>query len=635
MQSPLETLKKYWNYPAFRPGQEEIIQSVLAGRDTLALLPTGGGKSICYQVPGLMSGGLTLVISPLIALMRDQVENLNKRGIPATFINSTLSFAQIDRKLSLAMEGSYRFLYIAPERVKTEMFQARVQQMNVKLIAVDEAHCISQWGYDFRPAYQNLPVLREWLPGIPVLAVTATATPEVKTDILEKLEMKDPRVFAQSFRRDNLSFRVYQTDNAAGKILELVRKFAGSGIIYCRTRRRTAYLAKILSENGIPSQAYHGGMDNKDRTEVQARWISNEIRVIAATNAFGMGIDKPDVRFVLHYNLPSELESYYQEAGRAGRDGKPGVAAVISNPSDQAELSDWALEKYPPFETVADSYDRLCDIFRIPNVGAVEAIHGFDVGQAATKAGIPARTFYHALRILDNEGVLNFEENPDNFALIRFRIGPRAVLEFKERHPAYAKLVDFILRNSGGEVYIQEISFLPASWAGRLKIRQEELEEQLRFMGERGWIDYQPARALPQIRFFQPRHRLTRNELNWHKYNFLQDLGKTRLEKMLEYVGPAGGCRSRFIQQYFGEKTTENCGKCDLCQAVGRPALTRDAIHARILVELEQGPVTYREMLKRIEGEAGDALEACLRELIDRRVIRVDAQTFLFPGENI
>jgi ATP-dependent DNA helicase RecQ len=320
--TPRDILKEFWGYEAFRPLQEDIIDSVLQGNDTLALLPTGGGKSICFQVPGMALPGLTIVVSPLIALMRDQVEHLNSRHIPATYINSSVSFRNIDRKLQNAMDGRYKFLYVAPERLKSDMFQARLPQMNVSLLAVDEAHCISQWGYDFRPAYLEIHALREHFPEVPVIALTATAPPRVKDDIVDKLQLKEPRIFRKSFRRDNLSYRVISSERVPDRILQFLRNTPGSGIIYARTRKRTKALADLLKRNDISAAAYHGGMSTTDRNRVQQQWISNEVRVITATNAFGMGIDKPDVRFVLHYNLPSDLESYYQEAGRGGRDGK-------------------------------------------------------------------------------------------------------------------------------------------------------------------------------------------------------------------------------------------------------------------------------------------------------------------------
>ena len=311
LPDPRLVLREYWGYPEFRPLQEDIVRSVAKGNDTLALLPSGGGKSICFQVPGLMLGGLTLVISPLIALMQDQVRNLNAHGIPATFINSTLKYREIDRKLQMAMEGKYKFLYLAPERLHSDLFQARLDKLNIRLIAVDEAHCVSQWGYDFRPAYLEIAELREQLPGVPMIALTASAPPNVARDIVEKLGLRTPKRFQKSFRRDNLIYRVQASEDIPGRILRFVHQQEGAGIVYARTRKRTVQLAEMLQREGITAAAYHGGLNARERSQIQEKWIRNETRVIAATNAFGMGIDKPDVRFVIHYNLPADVESYY------------------------------------------------------------------------------------------------------------------------------------------------------------------------------------------------------------------------------------------------------------------------------------------------------------------------------------
>ncbi|MCL4165351.1 UNVERIFIED_CONTAM: hypothetical protein GTU68_020087, partial [Idotea baltica] len=334
MPTPFEILKKHWGYDAFRPLQEEIIQSVIEERDTLALLPTGGGKSICFQVPGLYFKGLTIVISPLIALMKDQVERLNQLGIAATYVNSSMPFYQVDTKLQGAMDGDYKFLYLAPERLQSEMFKLRLPKMDVSLLVVDEAHCISQWGYDFRPSYLQIAELREAKPDVPIIAVTASATDEVRADILEKLEMREPAVFTKSFRRDNLRYFVLEEENVTQRTIDIVKRTQGTGIIYARTRRTTEHLSNYLIGQGISAAAYHGGLKTSERSKIQQSWLDDKTRIIVATNAFGMGIDKPNVRFVVHYHLPFDLESYYQEAGRGGRDGKTALAIAFRSPVD-------------------------------------------------------------------------------------------------------------------------------------------------------------------------------------------------------------------------------------------------------------------------------------------------------------
>ena len=630
MTHPQQILKEVWGYDHFRPLQEEIIQSVLNGKDTLALLPTGGGKSICFQVPGLALDGLTLVISPLIALMRDQVDNLNRRGIAATFINSTMDFRQIDRKLQNAIAGKYKFLYCAPERLRTEMLVQRLPKMNVSLVAVDEAHCISQWGYDFRPAYMEIKKVREILPNLPIIALTATATEKVSEDIRNQLEMKDPAVFMKSFKRDNLAYKVISTDNAVERCLEIVKKTPGTGIIYARTRKRTLIMAELLEQSGISSAAYHGGMTPEDRNEVQEAWVSGKKRVIAATNAFGMGIDKPDVRFVIHINLPLDLESYYQEAGRAGRDGVYAEAISFNTPRDKGEVKRWVTEKYPTWEQMVKYYTALCDYYQIPNVGPEFKDRRFDVADIAKSFKLPARLFYNAVRILDKEGVIILNENPDRFGEIRFRITPEAVLHYKQKYPQWEPIMDHVLRRLGGVVYSESKRFLPNRWARALDMEEVALKEELKKMQKNGLIYFRPPINFPTLRFTLHRHKLSRMELNWHKYNFLKDQGKIRKDQLLYYVEAEEGCRSLILQRYFGEKTEEFCGKCDLCLARKRTErggneLAR-AIYEEIVEILKGGSVGYPELIRLVEAGTEQDRESVVRRLVDAGLVTTDLQ---------
>lgn len=624
----LEILKNFWGYDRFRPLQEDIISAVRSGKDTLALLPTGGGKSICFQVPGLALGGLTLVISPLIALMKDQVANLKARGIPAAEINSSLGYQEIDRRLQAAMEGEYRFLYIAPERIATDMFIERLPQMDVRLLAVDEAHCISQWGFDFRPAYLEIHKIREILPDLPIVALTATATRRVRKDILEQLQLREPEVFVKSFRRENLVYEVEDTDNVLGRIVARLKQMEGSGIVYARTRKMTIRLAHALQEQGISAEAYHGGLPNDRRSAVQQQWIDNEIRVITATNAFGMGIDKPDVRFVMHFHLPLDLESYYQEAGRAGRDGEKAWAVAFVNNKERDELERWATQKYPPFEAVQKHYESLCNNFGIANTGLNERHFPFDVLEVSKKFNHSPLLFFNSLRLLDNEGLILLNDRPEVYGWIKFGVSPQEVVRYKERTPEMESLIDFMLRTLGGDVYWEEIRFLPDRWAGKLKLQPSEIREKLNFLARQGIINYRAPVDLPTVKFLSPRHRLTRQELNWEKYDFLKRQQFLRLTALLQFAQePGTRCRSRMLEDYFGEQTTSDCGMCDYCRSQNAPSFSRVAtdIFHQIKTLLQQQPLSFANLSSKIEETHPGSADKAIRHLMDEgKIVRRD-----------
>lgn len=632
MADPHEILQSYWGYDQFRPLQEDIIRAILDGKDTLALLPTGGGKSLCFQVPGMVMEGLTLVISPLIALMRDQVEQLNRRHIPATFINSSLSRSEIDRKLQMAMDGKYKFLYLAPERIETEMFLARLPRMNVSLVAIDEAHCISQWGYDFRPSYLRIAVLRAHLPKVPFAAFTATAPPPVRADILEKLELKQPAVFTQSFRRNNLSYRVIAADNVAERILRFVQNVQGAGVIYARTRKRVQTIAEFLKREGIASAAYHGGLPAAERDRVQTAWIQNDLRVIAATNAFGMGIDKPDVRFVLHYNMPGDLESYYQEAGRAGRDGKPCLAACFNNIADLEELRKWVQEKYPTWEQLNIHYDVLCNHFGVA-IGAMPDVDfPLDLTAISKTFNVNPIHFHNSLRLLDTEGILSLNERAEDFAYLMVTVQPHYLLDFKQRFPDKVDLIDHILRSLGGEVYSDSVSFRLKGWTAALDMDEATLKQQLDQLALRGVIAWHAPTSSPTLRFTRARLRLTREELKWDKYIFLNRQTQERLAQVEAYLEvPGKSCRSGFLEAYFGEKPQQACGICDVCKAAAAGPLDQARIREISKELLAKVGADARDIPSLIEevdaGTRAQRLEV-LRMLLDAgQLVRTGTQT--------
>jgi len=630
---PLDILKRYWGYDAFRPLQEEIIHAALAGNDTLALLPTGGGKSICFQVPTMCKEGLAIVISPLIALMKDQVERLNQLGIAATYINSSMSKSMLDFRLQQAMDGYYKFLYCAPERIQSDMFLMRLDQMNISFLVVDEAHCISQWGYDFRQAYMQIHLIRERLPNVPVIAVTASATEKVKADILLHLKMREPKVFVKSFLRPNLRYFVLDEENVKDRIVSIVNRAKGAGIIYVRTRRRAMALKDFLKKHKVSAGAYHGGLPASVRDHVQREWLENRVRIMVATNAFGMGIDKPDVRFVIHYNLPFDLESYYQEAGRGGRDEKNALAIAFNNPIDMAELERWNAQKYPSWKQLLRHYQLLCEHFRISNTGNMDqAIFPFDIQEFAQSHRIAPMQFRSSVRVLHTEGIVSFDDSNDDYAYLEVIATPQAVLSYKHKYPKLADTIDYMLRALGGEVYSHEVRFLPNTWRHKIGKEAELIIKQLELLQKHGIIRYRPPAGHPSLRFLLPRQRLSQQQLNWKKYEFLRKRSEDRLMTMCTYIREKTICRSLRIQHYFGEHAKEGCGRCDVCtnyHGDRTTAVDFKRIQTEILKLLEEKTFTYREIVLHLRVGKPKQREQVLQYLIDNRTLLVEGNGVL------
>lgn len=627
MEQARAILKEIWGHSQFRPLQEDIVASVMAGKDTLALLPTGGGKSICFQVPGLLLPGLTIVISPLIALMKDQVHNLTERGIAATAINSSLGAQEIDRRLQGVMDGKYKFLYLAPERIATDIFIDRLPEFNLKLLAVDEAHCISQWGYDFRPAYFEINRIREAQPQVPIIALTATATEAVKQDICEQLHLRDPQIFVKSFRRDNLAYQVVETDDVAGRIHAELKKNPGAVIVYARTRKATVTFAQWLNERGIKAEAYHGGLDNEKRAEVQQQWLDNRVPVMVATNAFGMGIDKPDVRLVAHYQLPDDIESYYQEAGRAGRDGQLAKAVALVNNREKQELERWVDQGYPSWEELLGHYQAICNFYRITHESVPETTFPLDIVEVSSRFQLSPIDLFASLKILDREGFILINDRPDVYGWIQMASHPKRILDFKDQAPEMAALIDFMLRNLGGDAFWEEIRYLPYHWCRKLSLEPSELHRKLQFLHDRNLIYYRAPMDLPSIKFLLPRTELTKRLINWEKYLFLKQRKRERFEAMLAYVGP-GGCRSRKLETYFGERKGQDCGICDVCMAKGQTPNTDLYTQVRDEAQqiLSQGPLPFDQLVYQLTTGTEKMRREILRDLVDRKWIVMDRQ---------
>ncbi|MHA7130977.1 RecQ family ATP-dependent DNA helicase [Algoriphagus namhaensis] len=563
--SPEHILQSVFGFPAFRPGQARIIQSVLEGRDTLALMPTGGGKSLCYQVPALAQEGICLVVSPLIALMKDQVDGLKARGIKAYAIFSGMHKREVDRVLDNCIYGDYKFLFVSPERLKNELFIERFKQMNICQITVDEAHCISQWGYDFRPQYLEIAAIRVFHPQVPVLALTATATPKVVEDIQLRLEMKKPAVFTSSFARNNLSFSVRLVENMLEKGIEIISKIPGSGIWYVRSRQMTHQITKALVQMGISAGAYHAGMSVKDREVMQKKWMENSIRIMVCTNAFGMGIDKPDVRLVLHSDLPENLESYYQEAGRAGRDGKKCYAVLMSNAQDFEKLMERAALVYPPTEFIKRVYQSLANHFQLAVGSKVHESFDFDWSAFAEKYNLGVLEAFYGLKVLEEEGFIGLSESYYSPSRVHFLVQPNVLYQTQIAYEKLDVVIKILLRTHGGNLFSEYVKINEAALAKALQISEQELMRRLDQLDSLEVMDYDRRKDKPQISFYTSRHDAGKLPLNTPRIAERRSQTLENAQNILKYARQKELCRMEFIQSYFGEKKTEPCGICDVC----------------------------------------------------------------------
>ena len=565
-QQARKILKQHWGYDSFRPLQEDIIVSVLEGRDTLALLPTGGGKSICFQVPALVKGGLCIVISPLIALMKDQVEHLRARHIKAGAIYSGMRVSEIQATIDNCLfDPEYRFLYVSPERLQTENFKVNFERMPVSMIAVDEAHCISQWGYDFRPPYLEIAKIRKIFPEVPVLALTATATPEVVKDIQLRLDFKTENVFQKSFKRANLTYFVVNEEDKNSRMLRIMSRYPGSGIGYVRNRKHTAETAKFLRQNGISADYYHAGLDPRERDRKQQSWMKGETRVMVSTNAFGMGIDKPDVRFVVHLDLPDTLEAYFQEAGRAGRDEQPAVAILLYDNYDIAQLKRNFTFTFPELDRVREVYRELCQSHHIELGSGQGKTFPFSMEAHANAVKMNATQYFNALKLLNNIGVILISEHLREKSELQFRINGDQLLKFQKEKPEFEPLITTILRSYSG-VFTQFADIDEQLLATRLETTEETVVEQLKTLRGEKILSYQPQSNIPLIIFLKD--RIDEKYLYFDKkiYDFRKEKAEERLAAVENYVKCDNVCRSQLLLQYFGEWDSTPCGECDVCR---------------------------------------------------------------------
>ncbi|WP_343521896.1 ATP-dependent DNA helicase RecQ [Pedobacter sp.] len=625
----IEILQKYWGYQAFRPLQEDIIASVLEGKDSLALLPTGGGKSICFQVPAMVKEGICIVVSPLIALMKDQVENLKSKGIEAIAIYAGMGKREIDILLDNCIYGKIKFLYLSPERLLADLVRVRISYMNVNLIAVDEAHCISQWGYDFRPPYLQIAKLREILPNVPILALTATATDFVRKDIIEKLEMKSPEVFVKSFARDNLSYVVFGNEDKYKKLIDICQNVKGTGLVYVRNRRETAEVANFINRNGIRADFYHAGLERGVRFLKQEEWKNNKTRIMVATNAFGMGIDKADVRFVVHLDLPESLEAYYQEAGRAGRDEKRSYAVLLAHQSDILGLESRYLDSFPLPDEIRKTYHYLGNYFQLA-FGAGEGLtFDFDIADFCKRFNISVLKTISALKFLEHDGYLTLSESVFLPSRIMFIAGHEDIYRFQIENKAYDGIIKTILRSHGG-AFDGFVKINEADLAKKTGHSYKEIIALLNKLQSIELLTYIPQTDQPQLQYVRPRVDMDHFDLDVKYLNLRKEILHKQINAVVAYA-TSNVCRSVQLLNYFDEYHASKCGVCDVCLAEKRAENQNkmgEQIEFEIFSLLQQQPLGLDDLVTNIKNGTETERIETIRELLDAGKIKTDGKKY-------
>ncbi len=623
----LEVLKKYWGYSDFRLLQNEIIQSVLDGKDTLALLPTGGGKSICFQVPALVKKGICIVVSPLIALMQDQVENLTKRGIAAVAVTGELSKSEIENTLESCVNGEYKFLYISPERLKSEDFKSRLKYMNINLLAVDESHCISQWGYDFRPDYLQIAQIKEYFAKpVPTLAVTASATPNVVKDIQKKLHFKKENILQKSFERKNLFYMVLYPQDKNYRLLSIINKIKGSGVVYVGSRRRSKEVSDFLNKNQIQADFYHAGLPAREKQQKQKDWQNEKISIIVATNAFGMGIDKSNVRFVVHMNIPSSIEAYFQEAGRAGRDGNTAYAVLLAMESEIKNVKKLHYKNLPTIKFASQVYDKLMQYLRIPLSGGIDQKYPFTINNFCTQYNFMITKVFKVLKILENEGILLFSEKEYIPSKVQFLMERESLFHYYNQNPNIEEFCKTILR-SYTEITVKPVRIDENKLAKRVENNIYQTKNNLNILRQHGVIEYIPAESKSYITMLQNRDKnLPHNTKKNIEIRNQRDTD--RILAMLDYVVNIHKCRNIQLLQYFGERQYKECTGCDVCLKKSKRLTCEKSywnVEQKILGLLKKQSIDIRGILAELYHIEEQQILEVLRKLIENKKVKMNS----------
>ena len=621
-----QILQQFWGYTDFRPMQEDVVNAVLDRQDTLVLMPTGGGKSICFQVPTLAMKGVCIVVTPLIALMKDQVEQLRKRGIPAAAIYSGMHYREIDTTLDNCIYGNLKFLYVSPERLRTEIVIERTKQMTVCLLAVDEAHCISAWGYDFRPPYLQIAEFRQLIPDTPVIALTASATPDVQTDILDKLALQKPHVFRQTFARPNLSYSAVLEESKEERLLRVLQNVPGCAVVYVRSRKQTQNVAQWLTRQDISADFYHAGLTTQQRADKQDAWMQNQTRVMVATNAFGMGIDKPDVRVVVHLDVPDSLEAYYQEAGRAGRDGQKAYAVMLYTTGDLENLRYRTEQLYQPVEMLRRVYQAIANYTAVPVGGGEFNSYDFDLGAFASTFNLPPQETHYALKQLQLEGFIQLNENyyhPSRLAIV---LDNRQLYEFQVMNPRFDSFLKLVLRLYGGELFTDFITISESTLARTFLLNQPEIENLLEQLHQRNVVIYEKQKDKPQLTYLTPRFDAGSLPINVAELNRRKDLAMRKVQAATLYTEHPTQCRTRLLQAYFGEKPGAACGICDNClKKKKKTEMVSLAVREQVrdYVALANGPgVSPKQLSYHFAQTDADTLAQTLKQMLAEEEIR-------------